>query len=339
MSEHDKVKAGQSTRPISLERSVDKTREDQTHPSVYTRNNKSDGMADFSQYSGASEEFLALAATLPAPPDLSQEELKRVTNAGREDVARTEMQSLSSKVNIQDHMVSTRDGATLQARTYRPATKDSSVPLPVYLHFHGGGFFFGTLTSEDALCSRIAIDVEVVVVNVNYRHTPEYKYPIPFYDSEDALDWTYREAHKFGGDSSQIVVGGVSAGGLLTASLMQTLQRHQSPARSSIRGQVLMIPLVVHPDCSAPYTSLLKDPKQSSYIENEFAPVLPMTRLKFFNDLLFAQSPDPADRRANPGLATTEELAQLPPATIGIAGLDPLRDDGLFYAKKLHEAG
>ena len=58
-----------------------------------------------------------------------------------------------------------------------------------------------------------------------------------------------------------------------------------------------------------------------------------------FNSLLFHETPKPEDRRANPGLATAGEVEKLPPATFGVCGLDPLRDEGLLYAKLLQESG
>ena len=45
------------------------------------------------------------------------------------------------------------------------------------------------------------------------------------------------------------------------------------------------------------------------------------------------------DLRKNPGNATAEEVKALPPTTFGIAGNDPLRDEGLFYAKLLNDNG
>ena len=42
---------------------------------------------DFSEYTGPSEEWIAVARELPPAPALSTEELKAVTNKGREDVS------------------------------------------------------------------------------------------------------------------------------------------------------------------------------------------------------------------------------------------------------------
>ena len=195
-------------------------------------------MADYSIYGGKSDEWLALEAHLPAPPNMSPEEMKKTTNETREEAAREEMKILRPKVTIQDFTIPTRDGSTIEARTYRPSTAPASQKLPVFLYFHGGGFFFGSIEGEDATCSYIAIDVGVVVVNVNYRHTPEFVFPIAWYDSEDAFAWVYDHCGDFAGDRLQIVVGGISAGAYLTASLMLKLANEEDERRKGILGQV-----------------------------------------------------------------------------------------------------
>lgn len=294
-------------------------------------------MCDFSKYGGKSVEWLHLEGTLPVPPEMSMEILQRTTNETREAASLKTMETLASQVKVQDYAIPTADGDALKARTYKPSSTSNGRVLPIYLHLHGGGFFFGTLDSENATCAAIAIDVEVLVVNVNYRHTPEHPYPVPYDDAEAALEWVYKHADGLGGDQNRLVVGGISAGGALTASLAQTLNR--GAGKTAILGQVLMIPLVVHEDCSGPLFEQLKDPQKSSYHENEFAPILPLTRMRMFNGLLHHKPPNPDDRRLNPGLAGTEELKGLPPAVFGVCGLDPLRDEALLYAKMLHTAG
>lgn len=287
-------------------------------------------MADFSKYGGKSDEWLALEKTLPAPPtNISPEDLKRTTNETRSSNAQEEMKILRPKVSTQDFQIPTRDNSTIEARTYRPSSVSTTQKLPIYIHFHGGGFFFGTIGSEDATCTRMALDVGIVVVNVNYRHTPEFIYPIAWNDAEDAFQWVYDNAEQsFAGDNMNIVVGGVSAGAYLTASLMLKLAIEESSSRMGIQGAVYMIPPLVHHDYYQAYLDQLKDPGVSSWKENESAPILPVSRIEFFNSMLFPDGPPGKDdRRANPGLATVEEVKKLPPATFGICGLDPLRDE------------
>ncbi|KAF9888524.1 hypothetical protein FE257_008631 [Aspergillus nanangensis] len=298
-------------------------------------------MCDFSEYGIPSKEWLRVEATLPVPKDQSLSDLKRTANEGREDVALKEMTELSQRVSIQDHSIPARDGYELESRSYRPFTAAPTEILPIYMHFHGGGFLFGTLSSEDAICSRIAISAQVVVFNVNYRHTPEDTYPTAWNDAEDAFVWVGDNAARMNGDREKIVVGGISAGAWLAASLTQTALRSELPVSSTpaISGQVLMIPCLVYTKCYDALLCQMKDPSVSSYRQNENAPILNLRRKQLFGDLLKVQAPESNDRRLNPGLLSAEEAQKLPPTTLGIAGYDPLRDEGLLYGKLLAENG
>ncbi|KIV80266.1 hypothetical protein PV11_07779 [Exophiala sideris] len=298
-------------------------------------------MCDFSQYGVPSEEWKKLEAALPKAlgDDQPVEDLKIATNKGREDVARREMAALSDKVSVKDYTITTRDGYPLEARIYRSSSLATGESLPIYMHFHGGGFLFGTLSSEDAICSRIAINAGVLVVNVNYRHTPEHVYPVAWNDSEDALQWVATHASEIGGDALAVVVGGVSAGAWLAAALTQTNLQAPTAERISILGQILMIPCLVYQEFYQSQFAQLTDPGVSSYVQNEHAPILPWSRMKLFDSLLKVQNPDPKGRRLSPGLATASEVNGLPSTTLGIAGSDPLRDDGIFYGKLLAANG
>ncbi|KAJ5794149.1 hypothetical protein N7457_000748 [Penicillium paradoxum] len=298
-------------------------------------------MCDFSQYGIPSEEWLKVEATLPAAKEQSLSELKRTANEGREAMAQREMIELSKRVSMQDHEIPSRDDHKLEARSYRPLTAPPTENLPVYIHFHGGGFLFGTLSSEDAICARLAISARVVVVNVNYRHTPEYTYPTAWNDAEDGFIWVCDNATLFNGDRDQIVVGGISAGAWVAAALTQTALRSELRVSSTpaIRGQVLMIPCLVYTKCYASQLHQMKDLSISSYRQNENAPILNLRRKQLFGDLLKVQDPDPADKRLNPAHLSSEDAKRMPPTTLGIAGYDPLRDEGLLYGKLLAENG
>lgn len=109
---------------------------------------------------------------------------------------------------------------------------------------------------------------------------------------------------------------------------------------ADLSSKVLMIPPLVLHDNYDSYLSQLKDPSVSSWEENEHAPVLNPKRVEYFLRMLFPEArPGADDIRANPGLAPDEELKKYPPATFGVCGLDPIRDEGLLFAKRLHENG
>ncbi|CAI7667363.1 unnamed protein product [Penicillium pancosmium] len=308
-------------------------------------------MADFSQYTAPSADWVALEPTLPAMPNVGIEELKKIVNKGREDMSAQGIadRGLAEKVHTKDFKIPARDGYVIEARSYRPANVSHSHALPVYIHLHGGGYLFGTLGSEDAICSRIVADqleknFPLVVFNVNYRHTPEYKYPTAWNDVEDAFVWFHENISEVGGRGGEVVVGGISAGAQLTASLTLAQYRGDNDdlaACPRIRGQVLMIPCLVQLDYYAPRQDKLRSPELSSLIGCANAPILPIDRIKLFGSLLDVnkEKNNGDDRRLNPGNATAEEVQELPPTTFGIAGNDPLRDEGIFYAQLLNENG
>ncbi|KAK0624231.1 Alpha/Beta hydrolase protein [Immersiella caudata] len=299
-------------------------------------------MCDFSQYDGASDEWHAVAATLPAAPTgLSILERRGATNAVREATAAAAYKKLAPWLNTLDHSIPTRDGSTIEARTYRLAGLVDSEPLPVHIHLHGGGFFFGSIASEDAICARIAFNTSFIVLNVNYRHTPEHTYPTAWNDVEDAFSWVHENAAALNADPARVVVGGISAGASLAASLV--LRQHLdlvATDRPKIAGQVLMIPTTVHIKCNGPQLAKMKDLKLSSWETCKDAPILSRETCEFFTGLLTPDStPNDDDLRINPGNVSADQVKGLPPTVVGVAGNDPLRDEGLLYAKMLAESG
>lgn len=160
-------------------------------------------------------------------------------------------------------------------------------------------------------------------------------------DVWDAYLWIQDNLDELQGDNHQIVVGGVSAGAQLTAFLvLQThlIKRRLGEGYPDFAGQVLMIPCLLHKDCYDRYLSQMKNPSVSSYVENKDAPILPQSVIDNFLGLLQIEDPDPEDLYLNPGNASSEEVRGLPPTTFAIAGADPLRDEGLLFAKMLTEA-
>lgn len=316
-------------------------------PHSQTFNLNPSSMCDFSKYGGPSEEWLAIEKTLPVPFfDFGQDPkaAQATVNNGREDASRKVMEQLGPHVRMTDYSIPTRDGATIEARSYRAASKSEDEILPAFLYFHGGGFIFGTLNSEDAACANTAINTGAVVVNVNYRHTPEHTFPTAWNDSQDAFIWLHKNTDKLKIDPSKVVVGGISAGGQLTAALV--LEKHLGKNEAlnrlpEIAAQVLIIPALAHHETYAEGPlKLMKSREISSIVENENAPVLPMSAVRIFTELLKIPKLDLKDTRINTlTAASTEDIKGLPPTLFGIAGLDPLRDEALLYGKLLSEAG
>lgn len=101
---------------------------------------------------------------------------------------------------------------------YLPAKAQK--PFPVLVWFHGGGLTSGT--KNDVNDQRIASfwrSRGVAVVNVDYRLSPQVKFPVYIEDAAQAVAWTVRNAEKLGADPKRIYVGGHSAGAYLTTML------------------------------------------------------------------------------------------------------------------------
>ncbi len=209
-------------------------------------------------------------------------------------------------------------GGTIAARLYAP----HAGPLPVLVHFHGGGWVYMGLETHDGYCRHIANAAGIAVVAVEYRKAPEFKAPTAAEDSYAALQWVHANAASLGVDATRIAVTGDSAGGNLAAIVAQ-LARDGGPA---LKCQVLTYP-AVDATMSAP-----------SITENATAPILGEKEMKWFwQHYLGGTQLNAKDPRVSPLYA--KSLAHLPPAFVSTAEFDPLRDEGEDYANKLKAAG
>ena len=205
----------------------------------------------------------------------------------------------------------------LRARRYLAHHRDAD-RLMVY--FHGGGFVVGSLDSHDVLCRFLATHAGVSVLSVDYRLAPEHPFPAAVDDAKAAFMFAAAKAASWGHDPARIGVGGDSAGGNLAAVLCQGLRG----ARVRPAFQLLLYPVT---DVSR---------HSSSYREFAEGYFLTERQMNWYTDHYLGDG-DRTDPRVSPLLA--EDLSDLPPAYVAVAGFDPLRDEGEAYARRLAEAG
>ena len=206
----------------------------------------------------------------------------------------------------------------LPYRLYRPAAPPEG-PHPVVVYFHGGGWVLGDLDSDDPLCRDLCARTAAVVVSVNYRHAPEARFPAAAEDAFAALRWVDANASELGGIPGQLAVAGWSAGGNIAAVACQKARDAGGP---DISGQLLITPVV---------DSQMTRP---SFSENGDGYILTGALMRWFWD----HYADPADR-GDPGVAPLRgNLDGLPPVCIVTADFDPLRDEGVAYARALEAA-
>ncbi|MBA4740668.1 MAG: alpha/beta hydrolase [Burkholderiales bacterium] len=207
-------------------------------------------------------------------------------------------------------------------RIYTPRSLDGAELLPVLVWYHGGGFVIGDLESHDSVCRALSNQTDCIVVAVDYRLAPEYKFPAAVIDCEFALTWVAEHAVAIGGNKTKIAVGGDSAGGNLAAAVA-LLARDKGI--TNVCFQLLIYP------CVAP------EPETRSH--HQFAEGFLLTRktITWFYQQYLRTSKDVRDPRYAP--LEADDLSLLPPALIIVAGYDPLRDEGIDYARALIEAG
>ncbi|SOB99348.1 acetyl esterase [Ureibacillus xyleni] len=206
--------------------------------------------------------------------------------------------------------------------TVRIYTPEGDGPFPLFVYYHGGGWVLGNLDTSDAGCRLLAENTKRVVVSVDYRLAPEFKYPVPVEDSYAALCWAHDHAEELNAIADDIVVGGDSAGGNLATIMTILSQENNGP---SISAQALIYPV----------TNL--DFTTASYEKFAEGFGLDKDLMIWFGEYYVNSEEDYKNVDVSPLLC--EDVSALPPAVIVAAENDVLFDEGAEYRDKLKEAG
>lgn len=227
-----------------------------------------------------------------------------------------EKQEVAKVENIK---IPTHDGEAIGLRIYTP---EGNGPFPVLIYYHGGGWVLGDLEVIDPIMRRIVNHTSSIVVSVDYRLAPEYKFPIPAEDCYTATKWVAENIQKYNGDPNRLAVAGDSAGGNLAAVVPLMAKDRNGP---KISLQILLYP-VTDFDTTTP-----------SYIENGTGNYLETAAMHWFNAQYLNHEADKKNPYAAPLQA--RDLTGLPSALVITAEYDVLRDEGEAYADRLREAG
>lgn len=225
------------------------------------------------------------------------------------------------EVAVRDERIPGAPGSPdVKIRIYEPKDRDGS-PLPCVFFYHGGGFLFGTVYRQEALCQRYVKNVNCMVVSVEYRLAPQWKAPAPLEDCYAALCWVHDQGEAIGVDNTRLAVAGLSAGGNLAAAISLLARDRKGPKIC------LQIPLYAELDYTLDTMSAheITDPKIWCRYNCE------KSWEKFLSP---GKMPNQYD---SPSLA--KDLEGLPPLFSFIGQLDPGRDENIAYWTRLMEAG
>jgi len=251
------------------------------------------------------------------------------TAANGVEVARSLIRQLKAPpemlpdLRIEDRTVGELTG--IPVRIYWPPVTAHD-DLPVVVFYHGGGWSIGDLDTHDPVARAHAVGAEAIVVSVDYRLAPEHPFPTGIDDCWAALQWVGEHAAELGGDPNRIAVAGDSAGGNIAA-VMALLARDNG-------GPPLAFQLLWYPSTTG-------DLSLPSFTENADAPILDRDVIDAFL-AWYLPGVDISDSTTLPitlAPANAADPSGLPPAYIGTAEHDPLRDDGARYAELLTAAG
>ncbi len=213
------------------------------------------------------------------------------------------------KITVCFHRAKDQDGRPLEGKR------------PVLFEFHGGGFMLGKAEKTDRLCEKIAQDLGVHVVGVNYRLAPENMFPAAVKDAYGVIRRMWQRADEYGIDPDRMAVMGYSAGATLaTTAAMQAV----AGGELSLRAQVLHYP----------YVDAVHLPAEKKHYDCDIAPEV-MTAFT----LLYSTQEERSNPYVSPVLAGEAELKGCAGALILPAERDSLKEEGLLYADHLKAAG
>ena len=225
-----------------------------------------------------------------------------------------------SGIRIEECSITGLDGNSLQVRVYRK--EGLTKPAPAVIFFHGGGHVLGDLDLEHNRCLGISKHADVVVVATDYRLAPEFPFPAAVNDCYSTLVWVAHFAQTIGVDRQRVIVAGASCGGGLAAAVALMARDKAGPI---VLFQSLLYPVL---DDRMNSPSMIRFLDTSGWNRSN---TKHMWRHYLGNSRLNV-SPYAAPLRAT-------ILAGLPPAYILTAELDPLRDEGMEYRRRLLEVG
>ena len=267
---------------------------------------------------------LILKALSYANEGMELETSRRLADLKKLDPMRILVKKLDKKIYNGEYEVPVRIYFPSEEAMYRGLGKDAF--YPALLFFHGGGWVTESVETYDRVCAQMAQSTKHMVISVEYRLAPEYKFPVGLTDCYAVAKAVFTNRLLLNVAPEQITVIGDSAGGNLAAAvcLMARDRGEFLPSRQ----------ILIYPAVGSDYTE--KSPFLSVR-ENGRDYLLTSRQVEEYMSLYQSS---PADRKSPYFSPLMEQdFSGLPRTLIITAEYDPLRDEGETYGQKLAEAG
>ncbi|MEL0111905.1 MAG: alpha/beta hydrolase [Rickettsiales bacterium] len=187
----------------------------------------------------------------------------------------------------------------------------------VFLFFHGGGYYRGTVVDTRATAARISAASGMRCLSIDYRLAPEHPFPAAVDDAYAA----YRFILEQGVAPARIAVGGISAGGGLTLALLLKLKETGDPLPGAA------VPMSAWTD--------LAQTGESLQSKADVDPIIS----KLYLDRMAGYYLNGADAETPLASPLYGDLSGLPPLLIQIGDAETLLDDSSRLAERARAAG
>lgn len=249
---------------------------------------------------------------------------RRLADLKRLDPTRIFVRKLDEKIYNGDYEIPVRLYFPSEEAMEEGVKKEHE--YPILLFFHGGGWVTESVSNYDRVCSEMSQSSGHIVVSVEYRLAPEYRFPTALMDCYEAAKAVYANKFILNVRTDKITIIGDSAGGNLAAAvtLMARDRKEFYPKRQ----------ILIYPVLNNDYT---ETSAYSSVKENGTDYFLTSAKMEDYLNLYQRDESDRKNKYFAPMLE--KELDHLPDTLILTAEFDPLRDEGEHFARRLKEAG
>lgn len=213
-----------------------------------------------------------------------------------------------------------KDGSKLRICIYNSTNKKDNVPGILWMH--GGGYAKGVPEMSISTYKKLIAESNCVIVAPDYRLSVEASYPAALNDCYDTLLWLKENAKELGIRDDQIMIGGESAGGGLTAALSLYAR---DKGEVNIAFQMPLYPMIddrMINESAIDNNAPIWDSKK-----NEEGWKLYLGEL-YEKDISAYAAPSRADNYRN-----------LPPTVTFVGDLEPFKDETIEYVENLKSVG
>ena len=202
--------------------------------------------------------------------------------------------------------------------------------VPVIIFFHGGSFAHSSANSAiyDTFCRRLVGICKAVVVSVNYRRSPEHRYPCAYDDGWTALKWVHSRPWLRSGTDSKVHVylAGDSSGGNIA---------HHVAVMAAESGVEVLGNILLHPFFGG-------EERKDSETRLDGRYFMTLRDRDWYWRAYLPEGEDrdhPACNIFGPRSRSLNAIQNFPKSLVCVAGLDLVQDWQLAYVEGLREAG